>query len=77
MAPELRNFILPTGPYHVARAAVRRAERRAVEVNEKETIVVPEVLSYLNRVSDLLFALARTDPSNPEIAYSVSRHRRL
>ncbi|KAA0544968.1 cob(I)yrinic acid a,c-diamide adenosyltransferase [Bacillus sp. BGMRC 2118] len=56
----LTNFILPGGSkagatLHLARTVVRRAERRAVDVNE----VNPLVLSYLNRLSDFLFVAGR------------------
>jgi len=44
---------------HVARTVVRRAERLAVALAEKET-VNPEAIKYLNRLSDHLFQLART-----------------
>ncbi|MET0786155.1 MAG: cob(I)yrinic acid a,c-diamide adenosyltransferase [Paenisporosarcina sp.] len=59
--PGLTNFILPGGhptgaALHVARTTVRRAERSAVEVGEE---VSPEVLAYLNRLSDFLFVAAR------------------
>ena len=62
--PPLRNFILPGGSaagaaIHVARTVCRRAERRVVNLAKEET-VNPEVLIYLNRLSDLLFVLART-----------------
>lgn len=58
----LTNFILPGGTeegatLHEARAVVRRAERRVVALDEKED--TGKVLDYLNRVSDLLFVLAR------------------
>jgi cob(I)alamin adenosyltransferase len=61
--PELRAFILPggsrvAGVLHLARAVCRRAER-AVERLNREEPVDPVVLRYLNRLSDLLFALAR------------------
>ncbi|MHC0039085.1 cob(I)yrinic acid a,c-diamide adenosyltransferase [Pseudoneobacillus sp. C159] len=59
--PMLMNFILPSGhpsgaALHVARTVVRRAERNAVAIGEE---VNPLVLSYLNRLSDLLFVAAR------------------
>lgn len=59
----LRSFILPGGTpkaaaLHVARTVCRRAERRVVTMQRHEE--VPElVLRYLNRLSDLLFMLAR------------------
>lgn len=59
--PALSSFILPAGPgalLHVARAVARRAERRAAEL-AKEKAVNPAAQAYLNRLSDLLFALAR------------------
>lgn len=61
--PELRNFILPGGELsvaqcHVARTVCRRAERRIVEFAEQEK-VQPELIKYINRLSDFLFVLAR------------------
>jgi len=61
--PELRNFILPGGELsvaqcHVARTICRRAERRIVEFSEQEK-VQPELIKYINRLSDFLFVLAR------------------
>ena len=60
----LDSFVLPGGTelaaaLHVARTVVRRAERLAVALAEKET-VNPEAIKYLNRLSDHLFQLART-----------------
>src|SRR5699024_4004023 len=57
----LKNFILPSGhasssALHTARTVVRRAERTAVGLGEQ---VNPLVVSYLNRLSDLLFVAAR------------------
>lgn len=62
--PPLREFILPGGPpgaavCHLARAVCRRAERSLVVLAEAET-VNPSALAYLNRLSDLLFVIART-----------------
>jgi cob(I)alamin adenosyltransferase len=59
----LENFILPGGApgaarLHVARTVCRRAERRAVALAHQRE-VPPDVLHYLNRLSDLLFILAR------------------
>ena len=61
--PPLKEFILPGGgpaaaACHVARAVCRRAERRCWALARVEN-VSPEVLKYLNRLSDLLFVLAR------------------
>lgn len=61
--PPLKNFILPGGHptvshCHVARCVCRRAERLVVALNMEEP-VSPEVLKYLNRLSDYLFVLAR------------------
>ncbi|MCP4002965.1 MAG: cob(I)yrinic acid a,c-diamide adenosyltransferase [bacterium] len=59
----LVNFILPGGDrgaafLHLARTVCRRAERRVVELSENEA-VDEVVLRYLNRLSDLLFMMAR------------------
>jgi cob(I)alamin adenosyltransferase len=61
--PALMNFILPGGSLtgatlHVARTIVRRAERNAITVQVQEE-VNPEVVKYLNRLSDFLFVAAR------------------
>ena len=61
---ELRSFILPGGTetaarLHVARTVCRRAEREVLAAAEEVTLN-PLVLIYLNRLSDLLFILART-----------------
>lgn len=61
--PSLKEFILPGGSQaaaacHVARATVRRAERRVASLRKVET-VRGEALQYLNRLSDLLFVIAR------------------
>ena len=59
----LRNFILPGGlpsgaTLHLARTMLRRSERECVELASIET-VRPEVIRYLNRLSDYLFVAAR------------------
>ena len=61
--PPLKEFILPGGGdaaarCHIARTVVRRAERAAVTLAREET-VRPQPIRYLNRLSDLLFVLAR------------------
>ncbi len=61
--PPLEEFILPGGNdlcsrVHMARSICRRAERDLVSLNSKEQIS-PEVLQYMNRLSDYLFVVAR------------------
>jgi cob(I)alamin adenosyltransferase len=61
--PPLRAFVLPGGTraaaaLHQARCVCRRAERRVVAL-AAATEVAPEVLAYLNRLSDFLFVAAR------------------
>ena len=61
--PELRSFVLPGGTeaaarLHVARTICRRAERDVL-LGSQEVDLNPLVLRYLNRLSDLLFVLAR------------------
>jgi cob(I)alamin adenosyltransferase len=62
--PDLKSFVLAGGGetasrLHVARALCRRAERNAIAA-DREHSVSPHTLVYLNRLSDLLFILART-----------------
>ena len=62
--PALEEFILPGGSpaaahCHMARTIVRRAERISTGLARSESIR-PELLKYLNRLSDLLFVVART-----------------
>lgn len=62
-APELRAFVLPGGSeagarLHLARVACRRAEREAASLARTEQIRT-EIIAYLNRLSDFLFAAAR------------------
>jgi cob(I)alamin adenosyltransferase len=61
--PSLRSFVLPAGTpkaaaLHLARTVCRRAERSVVSLSH-ESEVPPLFLVYLNRLSDLLFTLAR------------------
>ncbi|MCH5233158.1 MAG: cob(I)yrinic acid a,c-diamide adenosyltransferase [Muribaculaceae bacterium] len=63
LLPEQHDFILPGGceaasKAHVARTVCRRAERRIIELSAHEP-VNPLVISYINRLSDYLFILAR------------------
>lgn len=62
--PELTTFILPGGNLsaatcHLARCICRRAERRLVTLISKTKAINSQILSYLNRLSDLLFVIAR------------------
>ncbi len=52
--PPLTNFILPSGHMHIARNVCRRIERLAVKNKAN-----PHIIKYFNRLSDLLFTLAR------------------
>ena len=61
--PALKDFILPGGGsaaahLHLSRTICRRAERDSVALSREES-VRPEAIRYLNRLSDLLFVLAR------------------
>ena len=67
LAP-LRSFVIPGGTaaaahLHVCRTVCRRAERRAIAVGAE---VNPEVVRYLNRLSDLLFILSRAVNAQPQ-----------
>lgn len=60
----LRNFVLPGGTraaaaLHLVRTVCRRAEREVVSLAQSEA-VAPVLIRYLNRLSDLLFVMART-----------------
>ncbi|MEJ2509308.1 MAG: cob(I)yrinic acid a,c-diamide adenosyltransferase [Gammaproteobacteria bacterium] len=80
--PELKEFILPAGGQatatcHLARAVCRRAERRVITLGRAETIN-PPVATYLNRLSDLLFVLARVlsrHESGAEVLWQPGRSR--
>lgn len=61
--PSLKAFVIPGGSRgaavcHICRTVCRRAERRALALSETYP-VAPEVLTYLNRLSDYLFVLSR------------------
>ena len=78
--PPLKEFILPGGgpaaaACHLARAIARRAERRVCTLARAET-VSPEVTKYLNRLSDLLFVLARVLARHERGAEVLWRHER-
>jgi len=72
----LRSFVLPGGTpaaaqLHVCRTVCRRAERRALLVEDSN----PEVVRYLNRLSDLLFILSRGANGAEEPLWEPGRSR--
>jgi len=72
----LRSFVLPGGTaaaaqLHVCRTVCRRAERRALLVQDAG----PEVVRYLNRLSDLLFILSRGANDGDEPLWEPGRHQ--
>ena len=81
--PPLKDFILPGGGLpaahcHVARTVCRRAEREVVTLSRHET-VRPEAIRYLNRLSDLLFVLARVlarSSGHGEVLWQHERRKR-
>lgn len=78
--PPLKEFILPGGgpasaACHLTRAIVRRAERCAWRVKASEPIA-EELLQYLNRLSDLLFVVARVLARHENGAEVLWRHDR-
>jgi cob(I)alamin adenosyltransferase len=78
--PSLREFILPGGgtaaaACHLARAACRRAERRAWTLAGTQTVGA-DALKYLNRLSDLLFVLARVLARHETGSEVLWRHER-
>ena len=78
--PALKEFILPGGgpaaaACHLARTIARRAERRVLTLARAEA-VSPEVLKYLNRLSDLLFVIARVLARHERGSEVLWRHER-
>jgi cob(I)alamin adenosyltransferase len=76
LAP-LKSFVLPGGTasaaqLHVCRTVCRRAERLAIACGEQAS---PEVVRYLNRLSDLLFILSRAANSGDEPLWEPGRYR--
>jgi cob(I)alamin adenosyltransferase len=62
--PPLRKFILPGGSissscFHVSRTVCRRAERLCIKLRDENAIMDPLIIPYINRLSDLLFVMAR------------------
>lgn len=80
--PSLQDFILPGGTRaaaaaHLARTVCRRAERRLVALSRVES-VPPRLLHYLNRLSDLLFVLARAlnrDAGGSDVLWQQGKNR--
>lgn len=78
--PPLQEFILPGGPHgaaacHLARAVCRRTERQLVALTTAEG-VNEHILAYMNRLSDLLFIIARTltrQTTNQEAQWQPAR----
>ncbi len=78
--PPLKDFILPGGgpaaaACHLARTVTRRAERRVWALARVES-VAPEVPRYLNRLSDLLFVVARVLARHEHGSEVLWRHRK-
>ena len=81
--PPLKNFILPSGglaaaQFHVARTVCRRTERDLVSLLEEEQIN-PIAFTYVNRLSDYLFTLARVCAlieGKPETIYKKARAKK-
>lgn len=72
----LRSFVIPGGTpaaaqLHVCRTVCRRAERRSLAVGEHAN---PEVIRYLNRLSDLLFILSRAVQEQPQALWEPGAH---
>jgi cob(I)alamin adenosyltransferase len=77
--PPLESFVLPGGTpaaayLHVCRTVCRRAERLAIACAQEEDLN-PEVVRYLNRLSDLLFILSRGAAGGAEPLWEPGRYR--
>ena len=81
--PPLENFILPGGSsqvchFHMVRTVTRRAERRVVAARNAGELINEPLMRYLNRLSDLMFVLARytARQTRGEVLWQQSeRHR--
>lgn len=82
--PRLKEFILPGGSpasasCHFARAICRRAERHIISLHQEQAINL-EIVKYINRLSDLLFVVARIlgrDTGSEEIFWAHQRKKAL
>ncbi len=81
--PQLENFILPGGSRlachcHMARTVSRRAERRVLAAMEAGEVINPPLLQFLNRMSDLMFVLARVTArqSGGEVLWQQAEKRK-
>lgn len=79
--PLPQEFILPgempgSAGLDLARSTVRRAERRAVTMDREGIMPDPEILRWLNRVSDLLFVLARYQEAASGVRAAPSRDQK-
>ena len=80
--PPQTHFILPGGhpaaaALHAARTTLRHGERRVIALH-KVSAIRPEVLQYLNRLSDLLFVMARAVNHRkgvPEVVWDASKRK--
>ncbi len=75
----LTSFVLPTGSLHNARTIVRRAERSvwmaiAIYEDDPDIQINQNIPKYLNRLSDLLFVMARYHNMNNEKLWNINRN---
>lgn len=71
----INKFVLPTGTHaasllHLARTVCRRAERRTISLSKKEKIN-QEIIRYLNRLSSLLYVLARLENQRDNVEEKI------
>lgn len=76
----LKSFCIPgksavSSVLDVARAITRRAERRSVTLSKKGMIKNPDIVVYLNRLSDLLYLLARANENKRRIGEGINSRR--
>jgi cob(I)alamin adenosyltransferase len=79
--PPLKEFVLPGGntssaTCHIARTICRRAERCLVKLHRQVALANPEMLRYLNRLSDLLFVCARLLSREDHTEEKMWEHKR-